>query len=123
MSTFITKHVWPGRFRLVYLPALFRAVGHSGLEVVEMHNDRHNYELWARKFRERWVASTEQVRKATDDPTWRTHHLLQAGVAASMDDSTHTASAYRLVLAHRCPQRPPPCSLGRRLYRAVRTRR
>jgi cyclopropane-fatty-acyl-phospholipid synthase len=101
VSSFITKHVWPGRFRLVYLPAFLRAAGRSGLVVVEMHNDRRNYRLWVRKVHDRWVERKDDVLKVADEQTWRLFRLLHAGVTATMEDSTQRASAYRLVLAPR----------------------
>ncbi|MGH8974721.1 MAG: class I SAM-dependent methyltransferase [Acidimicrobiia bacterium] len=101
VSSFITKYVWPGEFRMVYLPALMRALAHSSLEVVEMRNDRRNYRLWVRKVHDHWVEQREAVLQVADERTWRMFRLLHAGVAATMDDSTERATAYRLVFAPR----------------------
>jgi cyclopropane-fatty-acyl-phospholipid synthase len=101
MSSFITKYVWPGEFRMVYLPALMRALARSSLEVVEMHNDRLNYRLWVSKVHDRWVEQRDEVLRVADERTWRMFRLLHAGVVATMDDTTERATAYRLVFAPR----------------------
>lgn len=101
VSSFITKYVWPGEFRMVYLPGLMRALARSSLEVVEMHNDRRNYRLWVRKVHDRWVEQRDAVLAVADERTWRMFRLLHAGVTATMDDSTERATAYRLVFAPR----------------------
>jgi cyclopropane-fatty-acyl-phospholipid synthase len=101
MCSFITKYVWPGRFRIVYLPGFMRAVGRNSLEIVEMHNDRRNYHLWATKVYDRWVARKSEVLAVADGETWRTFRLLYAGVARTMGDPTGRVTAYRVVLAPR----------------------
>ena len=101
VSSFITKHVWPGRFRLVFLPTFMRAVGAASFEVAELHNDRRNYRLWASKLHDRWVERKDDVLKITDERYWRLFRLLTTGVASTMDDSTARATAYRIVLAPR----------------------
>jgi cyclopropane-fatty-acyl-phospholipid synthase len=101
VSSFITKYVWPGRFRLVFLPTFMRAVGAASFEVVELHNDRRNYRLWASKLHDRWVERKDEVLEITDERQWRLFRLLTAGVASTMDDSTARATAYRVVLAPR----------------------
>ncbi|MGH9038988.1 MAG: SAM-dependent methyltransferase [Acidimicrobiia bacterium] len=101
VSSFITKYIWPGEFRMVYLPALMRALARSSLEVVEMHNDRRNYGLWVRKVHDRWVEQRDEVLRVADERTWRMMRLLHAGVTATMDDATERATAYRLVFAPR----------------------
>ena len=101
VSSFITKYVWPGEFRMVYLPGLMRALARSSLEVVEMHNDRRNYRLWVGKVHDRWVEQRDEVLRLAGERTWRMLRLLHAGVTATMDDSTERATAYRLVVAPR----------------------
>jgi cyclopropane-fatty-acyl-phospholipid synthase len=101
MSSFITKYIWPGEFRMVYLPALMRALARSSLDVMEMHNDRRNYRWWVTKVHDRWVEQREEVLAVADERTWRMFRLLHAGVVATMEDSTERATAYRLVIAPR----------------------
>jgi len=101
VSSFITKYVWPGRFRLVFLPSFMRAVSAASFEVAELHNDRRNYRLWASKLHQRWVERRDEVLRVTDERQYRLFRLLTTGVAATMDDSTARATAYRLVLSPR----------------------
>jgi len=97
-SSFITKYVWPGTFRMVYLPELFPALVASGLDVVEMHNDRRNYYLWAKIGHDRWVARKARVVAASDESTWRMMRILFAGAAHVMATSPGGTTAYRLVV-------------------------
>ncbi len=48
-SSFVSKYIWPGTFRMVYMPELIASISESPFEIVELHNDRHNYYLWARE--------------------------------------------------------------------------
>jgi cyclopropane-fatty-acyl-phospholipid synthase len=96
-ASFITKHVWPGTFRMVYLPELFPALVEAGLDVVEMHNDRQNYYLWAKIGHDRWVERKAAVVAASDERTWRMMHVLYAGAAHVMATSPGGTTAYRLV--------------------------
>ena len=43
VASFVTKYVWPGAFRMVYLPAFTRALARTHFDIVELHNDRRNY--------------------------------------------------------------------------------
>jgi len=109
MASTITKHVWPGLFRMVYMPQFTKAVADHDFEMVTLSNDRHNYHLWCRKVHERWVARHDDVLEVVDEATWRLHRLVQAGGAYCMGPSTSDDTAYRVVLARRNPQsvRPP----------------
>jgi len=100
-SSFVTRHVWPGTFRMVYMPEFLQALDRSSLDIVELRNDRRNYHLWCRELHRRWVARHEAALAQTDEATWRMMRLLFAGVASIMSPSTQRATAYRLVLASR----------------------
>jgi len=101
MAPFITRHVWPGSFRMVYLPQLTSAIAASNLDVAELRNDRRNYHLWARAGHERWVARRAEVVAASDEATWRLMRILFAGTAHVMGPTSTIATAYRMVLAPR----------------------
>jgi cyclopropane-fatty-acyl-phospholipid synthase len=103
VSSFISRHVWPGRFRLVYLPEFLRATDSAGLEIVSMWNDRRNYCTWAEMMHARWMDRKDQVVDAASEEAWRLFRLLVAGVAATMRDESSRATAYRVVLAFRSP--------------------
>lgn len=97
-SSFITKYVWPGTFRMVYMPELMKAIDESKIQMVAVYNDRHNYHLWARKGHERWVENKEKVLKEADMETYRLFRLLFMGTAGVMNNPSHEVTAYRLVL-------------------------
>ncbi|HEV7669852.1 MAG TPA: class I SAM-dependent methyltransferase [Thermoanaerobaculia bacterium] len=97
-SSFITKHIWPGTFRMVYLPELIEVVTRSPFEIVALYNDRRNYHLWGKKTDERWVENREAIIAAHGVETWRMLRVLSAGTAASLDSPDHSSTAYRLLL-------------------------
>jgi cyclopropane-fatty-acyl-phospholipid synthase len=100
-TSFVSKHVWPGAFRMVHLPEFLAAVDRSRLELVVLHNDRHNYYLWARKVYDRWVERHDDVVTAADERTFRTMHILFAGTCFIMSPHSARASAYRALLRRR----------------------
>jgi len=96
--SFVTQHIWPGTFRMVFLPEFIEAVRESPFELMRVDNDRRNYHLWARGMYERWMTYREGIEAAHGQRLWRTFLLLYAGVAATMNRPSHTATAYRIVL-------------------------
>jgi cyclopropane-fatty-acyl-phospholipid synthase len=101
IASFVTKYVWPGAFRMVYLPAFTRALARSHFDIVQMQNDRHNYYLWPKKGLERWTERRREIIAATDEHTWRLMRILMAGTAHVMSDRSIWATAYRVVLESR----------------------
>jgi len=97
-TSFITKHIWPGLFRMVYLPEFIEAVGKSSFEIVSIENDRKNYHLWTKKLHERWIEHKDEIVKRSSEALWRTFRVLFAGTSAIMDTPTYSASACRVVL-------------------------
>jgi cyclopropane-fatty-acyl-phospholipid synthase len=116
ISSFVTKYVWPGPFRLVYLPAFTRAIARQHFDLVELHNDRRNYYLWARNGYQRWTARRAEVLERADERTFRTIRLLMASTAHLMSPRSRWATAYRMVIA---PREGAP--LGSPIERLVRT--
>jgi cyclopropane-fatty-acyl-phospholipid synthase len=100
-SSFISRHVWPGAFRMVHLPQFLAAVDSSSLELIVLHNDRHNYYLWARKVHERWVERHDEVIAEVDEPTFRKMNILFAGTCFVMSPESARATAYRALLRRR----------------------
>jgi cyclopropane-fatty-acyl-phospholipid synthase len=96
--SFVTRYVWPGTFRMVYLPELAEAIRESPFELQWLENDRRNYHLWCLALYQRWVESRAEVEAAHGTRVWRTFALLYAGVASMMDRRSHSATAYRMVL-------------------------
>jgi cyclopropane-fatty-acyl-phospholipid synthase len=97
-SSFITKYIWPGVFRMVYLPELIEAVRRSPFEISTLHNDRSNYYRWARETYRRWMVRKAEVLEQADEALWRTFRIMHAGTANIMRDATRGVSAYRMVL-------------------------
>lgn len=97
-STFITKYVWPGTFRMVYMPELMAAADDARVHVVGVWDDRRNYHLWAKNGHERWVENREEVVRRSSEETWRLFKLLFAGTSGVMNDPSNDVTAYRLVL-------------------------
>lgn len=97
-SSFITKHVWPGTFRMTYVPELIAALDRSPVQLVGLYNDRRNYHLWAKKGLERWIENREEVVSRAGEETWRLFRLLFAGTAGVMNDPTCQVTAYRMLL-------------------------
>jgi cyclopropane-fatty-acyl-phospholipid synthase len=97
-SSFVTKYVWPGTFRMVYVPELLAAIDHSSIQLVGLYNDRRNYYLWARNGQRRWVENRAKVVAQAGEELYRLFNLLFMGTAGVMSDPAQTVSAYRMVL-------------------------
>jgi cyclopropane-fatty-acyl-phospholipid synthase len=97
-SSFITKYIWPGLFRMVYMPELVAAIWQSPFEIVECHNDRVNYHLWARQSYSRWMEQKAAITERASEALWRTFRIMHAGTASVMSHPANGVSAYRMVL-------------------------
>ena len=97
-SVFITKYIWPGTFRMVYLPEFIDAVNKSPFEIDSMYNDRLNYYHWSRLIQKRWIKHKEKILKQANESVWRLFNILFAGTAAIQSSPSYRASAYRVVL-------------------------
>ena len=97
-SSFVTKHVWPGTFRMTYMPELMAAIDKSPIQLVGLYNDRHNYHLWARNGHTRWVENHDKVVEQAGEEIYRLFRLLFMGTAGVMNNPSHEVTAYRLVL-------------------------
>jgi len=128
--SFVTKHIWPGTFRMVFMPEFMEAVRESPFELMRVDNDRRNYHLWARGMYERWMRNRARITAEHGERLWRTFLLLFATVAATMDRRSHTATAYRVVLElpsdsdgeFRATKRVAAVDGARSVLRAVRDR-
>ena len=97
-SSFVTKHIWPGTFRMVYVPELMAALDRSALQLVGLYDDRRNYYLWARNGHRRWQENREEIVTQSSVETWRLFNLLYMGTAGVMSDPSREVTAYRMVL-------------------------
>ena len=98
LPSFVTKHVWPGAFRLVSMPEFTEAVSESGFEILEVHNDRRNYETWAKVGHARWLERRDEVVDLAGEDVWRLMRVLFAATAHMMGRASKNVSAYRVVL-------------------------
>lgn len=99
-SSFITKYVWPGTFRMVYMPELMEAIDRSRIQLAGVYNDRRNYYLWARNGQRRWVENRERVLAEAGEEIYRLFNLLFMGTAGVMNNPSQTVTAYRMVLEY-----------------------
>lgn len=97
-SSFITKYVWPGTFRMVYVPELLAAIDKSQIQLVGLFNDRRNYYLWARNGQIRWTENKQKVIEQAGEEIFRLFNLLFMGTAGVMNDPANNVTAYRMVL-------------------------
>lgn len=97
-AAFITKYIWPGTFRKVYLPQLIDAISKSPFEIVGLYNDRRNYWLWTLKVTQRWEERKDTIVAETSEATWRMFRVLSAATAHVMSHPSHESSAMRMVL-------------------------
>lgn len=97
-KAFIIKHVWPGKFNLVYLPSFLTAVLDNGLEIVRIDDDRRNYHLSTKLMYERLHERKATIVDQYGERTWRLLRLLMAGIASAMHNVDYVMSAKRLVL-------------------------
>lgn len=97
-NSFITKYIWPGKFRLVNITQFIEAVRSSLFEIVTIHNDRYNYYYWSKGVHERWREKKEEILEETNEELWRTYDALFATTAAIMVRPQYDNTALRVVL-------------------------
>ncbi|HET7503792.1 MAG TPA: class I SAM-dependent methyltransferase [Kofleriaceae bacterium] len=95
---FVTTYIWPGTFRMVFMPEFVEAVRESPFELQEVLNDRRNYHLWMHKVSERWMEQRDAVIRDHGERVYRMFLLLWVAIAMIMDRPSHSATAYRVVL-------------------------
>lgn len=99
-NSFITKHIWPGKFRLVNMTQFVDAIRCSIFEIDAIHNDRYNYYLWSKGVYERWRKKKDEICKQTNDQLWRTFDILYASTTSIMIRPHYDWTAYRVVLEY-----------------------
>src|SRR3984893_8350974 len=127
-DSFVTQHIWPGTFRMVFMPEFVEAVRESPFELMRVDNDRRNYHLWAKQMYERWMRQRDEVVAEHGERLSRTFLLLFVAVSAMLDRPSHTATAYRVLLelpadtdgAFRTMARVKALDVARGAARAVR---
>jgi cyclopropane-fatty-acyl-phospholipid synthase len=96
--SFVTQHIWPGTFRMVFMPEFMEAVRESPFELMRIDNDRRNYHLWAKQMYLRWMRQRDEVVAQHGERLWRMFLLLFVAVSAMLDRRSHTSTAFRVLL-------------------------
>jgi len=96
--SFITKYIWPGTFRLVYMPEFIDAIRQSKLEIIGIYDDRHNYHLWAKKCYEKIQLNKEEFVSKSSEYLYRMFLTLYAGTSAAFIKPDYQCGASRVVL-------------------------
>src|SRR5207244_3199946 len=91
--SFVTQHIWPGTFRMVFMPEFVEAVRESPFELMRIDNDRRNYYLWARGMYGRWMRNGGHIKGDQGERLWRSFLHLNVGVATTMDRCSHSPTA------------------------------
>jgi cyclopropane-fatty-acyl-phospholipid synthase len=99
-SSFITKYIWPGKFRLVNMTQFVEAVRDSQFEIDSIYNDRHNYYLWSKGVYDRWRENKEEIVKRSSVELWRIYEVLFASTAGIMIRPHYDWTAFRVVLEY-----------------------
>lgn len=95
-STFIRRHIYPGNPTPMCLSDYVVEVERSPFEIVELQNDRHSYELTARRWAERLDEARDEIVHRWGEAHYRKFRLYLWGTAHAF--ATNLMSAYRLVL-------------------------
>ena len=96
--SFITKYIWPGTFRLVYMPEFIDGIRKSKLEIIGIYDDRHNYHLWAKKCYEKIQVNKEEFVSKSSEYLYRMFLTLYAGTSAAFIKPDYQCGASRVVL-------------------------
>ncbi len=99
-ASFITKYIWPGTFRMVFMQQFIDAIRESPFEIISIQNDRRNYYLWSKKVNERWEQNQAEVIQRSNKQLWRMFRILFAGTTSVMNRASHYVTAYRVVLEY-----------------------
>jgi cyclopropane fatty-acyl-phospholipid synthase-like methyltransferase len=74
------------------------AISNSEFEVLEVHNDRRNYQTWAKVGHARWLDRRIEVIDLAGESVWRLMRVLFAATAHMMGPESKNVTAYRMVL-------------------------
>jgi cyclopropane-fatty-acyl-phospholipid synthase len=96
VSTFMTKHIYPGRSTPLVLHKYLAAVARSPMEVLSVDDERHDYYLTCLAWARRLDANREEIARRWGEPLYRRFRLFLWGSAAAFD--SHLVQAYRWVL-------------------------
>jgi cyclopropane-fatty-acyl-phospholipid synthase len=96
-SSFVLSHIWPGNTTPLALTDYLDAVAKTPFELIEVHNDRHNYLLTTRHWAENLDRHRDEIVARWGERLYRRFRLYLWGCVHSF--STDDVTAYRLLLA------------------------
>lgn len=94
--TFISRYIFPGDHSYFCLPAFLTAVAKTPLELLTVHNDRHNYYLTCKAWAENLESARDEIINHWDDMLYRRFRLYLWGSAYAF--LSRSMDAYRVVL-------------------------
>lgn len=98
--TFVSRHIFPGDHSYFCLHAfLAAAAARSEMEVLAVHNDRHNYFLTCTAWARRLEAAREEITHRWGEALYRRFRLYLWGSAHAF--LSRSMDAYRVVLERR----------------------
>ncbi len=94
--TFVSSYIFPGDHSYFCLHEFLAETAKTKLEVLTVHNDRHNYYLTCKAWAEKLEASREEIVSRWGETLYRRFRLYLWGSAHAF--LTHGMDAYRVVL-------------------------
>lgn len=93
LSTFMGRYIYPGQSSPLVLHQYLRKVARSPFQLVDVHDERHDYYLTCKAWAERLDAAREQIVARWGEPLYRQFRLFLWASATSFD--TGKVQAYR----------------------------
>ncbi len=94
--TFVSRYIFPGNHSYFCLPEFLAAAGKSQMEVLSVHNDRHNYMLTCTAWARQLEAARDEIISRWGETLYRCFRLYLWGSAHAF--LTRGMDAYRVVL-------------------------
>jgi cyclopropane-fatty-acyl-phospholipid synthase len=94
--TFVSRYIFPGDHAYFCLHAFLAEVAKSELEVLEVHNDRHNYYLTCKVWAEKLEHARDEIVRRWGEMLYRRFRLYLWGSAHAF--LSGGMDAYRVVL-------------------------
>ena len=95
-SSFVLSHIWPGNTTPLQLTGYLAAVAKTPFELLEVHNDRHNYLLTTKHWAESLDRHRDEIVARWGERLYRRFRLYLWGCVHAF--STDDVTAYRLLL-------------------------
>ncbi|MBK5105964.1 MAG: class I SAM-dependent methyltransferase, partial [Burkholderiales bacterium] len=97
--TFVSRYIFPGDHSYFCLHSFLAEVAKTQMEVLEVHNDRHNYYLTCKTWAENLDASRDEIVSRWGEMLYRRFRLYLWGSAHAF--LSRRMDAYRVVLERR----------------------